>query len=98
MADEDFTITDNINVEQMKYALEHIAHLACSIQGVCDAILETGDKNGDLIVAVENLAAKIGWAADRCGGNKVKTGDDWLMPPAWNQKADKAKLEQEVTE
>lgn len=89
MANEDSTTEDNLSIPQMKYALEHITHLACSIQGVCDAIIENGDEQGDLIVAVENLAAKIGWTADRSSGVNVKTTDDWLMPPAWSEKADK---------
>lgn len=38
------TVENNISIPQMKCALGHIAHLACSIQGVCDAIIENGDE------------------------------------------------------
>lgn len=78
MAEKDFTIENNLDVPKMKYAHERITLLACSIQGVCDAILENGDKNGDLIVAIENLAERIGWTADGCNGFNVKTSDQWL--------------------
>jgi hypothetical protein len=79
---------DKLDAEQTKHALEHIAHMACALQAICSEI-EQGKEDGDFIMAASNLAAKIGWTADRCLNFEVRSSDKWLMPYGWNQIADK---------
>ena len=86
---------DKLDAEQTKHALQHIAHMACALQAICSEI-EQRDKEGDLIIAAANLAAKIGWTADRCLNFDVQESDKWLMPYGWNQIADKINNKQEV--
>lgn len=96
MADKDSTTTelnpsmskDLPNAEQIECALYDIGHMAAALECLCYQVGE-GDKEGDLIVAAANLAAKIGWTADRCLGFQVNSSDGWLMPPQWNQITEK---------
>ncbi|QOJ24675.1 MAG: hypothetical protein HRU78_14330 [Gammaproteobacteria bacterium] len=100
MASNDFTTTelnpcmskDLPNAEQIDCALNEIGHMAAALESICWQVSQ-GDKEGDLIVAAANLAAKIGWTADRCCGFDIKSSDSWLMSPVWNQKADKVEVD-----
>lgn len=74
---------NKINDEQTISALKQIAHMASAIESLCYKIED--DEDGDLITAAANLAAKIGWTADRCLNFDIKDSDNWLMPPAWNR-------------
>ncbi|MBA3755822.1 MAG: hypothetical protein H0X02_06155 [Nitrosomonas sp.] len=101
MTDKDSTTTelnpsmskDLPNAEQIECVLYDIASMAESLKIICDAAIQ-GDKSGLLTSAAEHLASKIGWTADRCLGFQVNSSDDWLMPPIWNQKADKVGIDQ----
>ena len=105
MANNDFTTTelnpcmskDLPNAEQITCALYDIANMAESIKVLCNEAAE-GDETGYLTFSAEQLAAKIGWTADRCLGFQIKNSDDWLMAPNWRREANKAETEQEVTE
>ena len=100
MANEDFTTTelnpsmskDLPNAEQIECALYDIGHIAAALERICYQVSGSYE-DGDLIVAAANLAAKIGWTADRCLGFQVNSSDGWLMSPGWNQKADKVEAD-----
>ncbi|MXS83685.1 hypothetical protein [Nitrosomonas oligotropha] len=66
--------------------------MSSALSNLCNEAIQ-GDETGQLTLAAEHLALKIGWTADRCLGFQVNSSDDWLMPPIWRKKA-----EQETSE
>lgn len=68
--------------EQMKVAFDQIANLATGLQSLCN--IEGGQQLACVLpLAVESIAAQIGWIADKCIGFGVKGSDGWFLPPSW---------------
>lgn len=85
MATNDYT---EPSLEQMKAVLDEIAMMSRNLKHLCIAGI-VNNRSECSFIAASNIAAQIGWMADRCIGFTHQGSDDWLLPAGWeNKKSD----------
>tara|TARA_R110002124_G_scaffold141679_1_gene306232 strand:+ start:19283 stop:19552 length:270 start_codon:yes stop_codon:yes gene_type:complete len=85
-------MSDKFTHNQLRWALNTIAHKAALVQTLCgEAIQSTDDEQGeggagvDLIAAARSIVEQIGWIADH-HSQAGERGDatQWMLPPFYH--------------
>jgi hypothetical protein len=89
------TPTDHITPEQIDFVLSDIATVAQQINRMACALISGGCDvldNETLLIAIESMAQRIGWAADMAMarsehsiGPCIGSAENWMMPPAFHR-------------
>ena len=77
---------ENLTQVQIKAMLEDIAMTAKSMEELCRSLIDevTDGDHASRLKAVEMLAQRVGFVADKGGANCYGGWRDWFMPPSFD--------------